>query len=347
MTRLPPVFRDQARHCAALGSDFMAMLLTGLADRWPVQTPLARRMEDWPAEDIGPGGASLPLRLAGGLHALVLSGRAPELAAHYPPAATTQDALLAAVTRAMSDHHGFLGEWMDSPPQTNEIRRSVALIPVAHWLTARFGRPIELLELGASGGLNLWFDHFALDLGRARFGPEDAILTLAPDWTGPMPKAARPEINGRRGCDLNPLDPTDAEDALRLLAYLWPDQPERLARTRAALGVARPVVDRAEAADWLAARRGKMAPMTCRMIYHTVAWQYFPPETRTRATGIIEAAGAEATDKAPLAWLGMENDGGRDGARLSLRLWPGDTRHDLGRVDFHGRWLRWQPPEGV
>lgn len=72
------------------------------------------------------------------------------------------------------------------------------------------------------------------------------------------------------------------------------------------------------------------------LIYHTIAWQYFPDASQTRGTALIEAAGEQATAQAPLAWLRMENDGGDDGAALTLRLWPGDQHITLGRVDFHG-----------
>lgn len=29
-------------------------------------------------------------------------------------------------------------------------------------------------------------------------------------------------------------------------------------------------------------------------------------------------------------------------AALTLRLWPGDLRFELGRADFHGRWIDWK-----
>ncbi len=58
---------------------------------------------------------------------------------------------------------------------------------------------------------------------------------------------------------------------------------------------------------------------------------------------MIERAGEKATGEAPLAWLSMENDGSDNaGAALNLRLWPGDHRIDLGRADFHGRWVDWR-----
>lgn len=341
MSTLAQAFEAQARSCAALGSPFMEQLLTLLAQRWRDDLPLTPYFASFEG-DIGPSGHSLPLRLAGGLHALVLSHRDPGLAAVYPPYEAGEDALWQAVEAAMFAHPDFLADWCESPPQTNEIRRSVALIAAGQILAARHDMPLQLSELGASGGLNLMWDRYALHLGGARFGPEYPALTLAPEWEGPLPPAAEVFVAERRGVDLNPLSPERPADALRLLAYLWPDQPERISRTRAAIEVHAARVDRGDAIDWLETRLASPWPGRLHLVYHTVAWQYFPAEAQARGRALIEAAGAGATDGAPLAWLSMEADGGEPGAALTLRLWPGDIRLDLGRVDFHGRWMRWR-----
>jgi hypothetical protein len=78
------------------------------------------------------------------------------------------------------------------------------------------------------------------------------------------------------------------------------------------------------------------------MVYHTVAWQYFPPETQARCRAALEAAGARATAEAPLAHVGMEADATPGGAALTATLWPGGEARTLARVDFHGRWVAWQ-----
>ncbi|MBR9844430.1 MAG: DUF2332 family protein [Rhodobacteraceae bacterium] len=334
--------REQAGYCEGLESPFMGRLLRLLADNWPADTALAAKVDAWPG-DMSPYADSLPLRIAGGLHALCLSGRAPALAAAYPPALTDKTTLWPALDAALHEHDAFLCDWINSPPQTNELRRSAALIGTAALLAGRFDLPFRLSELGASGGLNLMFDHFALDLGALRLGPAKAPVTLTPDWRGPLPPDAALNISERRGVDLNPLDAHTPEGTLRLMAYLWPDQSERLARTRAAIAIQDAPVDRADAIDWLSTRLATTegAP---HLIYHTVAWQYFPAEAQQRGTALIEAAGARATPGAPLAWLSMETDGKSPGAALTLRLWPGDHRLALGRADFHGRWIDWQAP---
>lgn len=310
-----------------------------LAAHWPDDTALAQHFSAWPGE-IGPRGASLPLRLASGLHALVLSGQNAELAAAYPGG--SDENLTAAVDRALHRHDAFLVRWCDRAPQTNEIRRSAALIAVAHWLTARHGLPITLSELGASAGLNLMFDRYALEIGGHCFGPANAVLQLEPEWQGSLPPVAEPVITDRRGVDLAPLRAGRPEDELRLLSCLWPDQTERLARTRAALKVQSAAVDQADAVDWLEQRLATPHPGQLHLIYHTIAWQYFPAEAQARGSRLLEAAGTRATADAPVAWFGMEADDSAEGAGLRLRLWPDHLDMAIGRAGFHGQWIHWQ-----
>jgi hypothetical protein len=303
-----------------------------LASRpWPASA-LVRRLADWPG-DVSAQGASVPLRLCGGLHALARAGD-PLLAPVYPPHRAEPEALWAAVRARLAEPPPGLDGFLDHAPQTNEVRRAAPLIALARWLGTRFGLPMVLSELGASAGLNLNFDRFGLPGQSGQPG-------LTPDWQGDPLPAGELTVIDRRGCDLSPVDPLADRD--RLLAYLWPDQPERRALMLAALAHPRVPVDRADAGDWLAGR-ARPVPGACHLIFHTVAWQYFPPATAARATAAIIAAGEQATDRAPLAWFGAEADGAAPGIALTLRLWPGNRTWSLGRMDAHGRWIDWRTP---
>lgn len=330
---LREAFRHQAKSCETLGSPFMHRLCTLLAERLQPGTPLTDRLFAWEG-DLTPAAESVPLRVCGALHALRLQDKAG-LAGVYPPQQATDDALWAAIDRALTEEAAFVDRFIDSPPQTNEVRRSAALIAAAHWLTARHDLPIRTSELGASAGINLNWHRFGLATPQGTLGPAGAALRLTPDWEGGVPNGPTPRVTDQGGVDLNPV--TDPE---RLRAYLWPDQPERMTLTEAALTAGPREVAKGDAIDWLIPRLAHQ-PGRTHLIYHTIAWQYFPTERQETGRRAIEAAGATATTDNPLAWLAMETDRGSPGAALTLRLWPGGETHALGRVDFHGRWLRW------
>ena len=335
----PAHFLSQAEACERLEAPFTARLMRLCAARLEPESAVGRRIHEW----AGPSTDAVPLRLAGALHALVLRGADAGLAAAYAaPDAYSEDALWAAVAAAIGAHEDEILGWLERPPQTNEVARAAVLIAAGRWL----GGDLVVSELGASAGLNLLWDHFALEVCGHRFGPDDAAVVLRPDWRGPLPRVAAPRIRARAGVDLAPRDP--ARDALRMRAYVWPDHPARLARLEAALALAarmRPEVAAGDAVDWLAARLDIAHPGASHLVYHTIAWQYFPPEAQERGARLLAEAGARATEAAPLAHLSLEADGG-DGAAIALTRWPGGKTMPLGRADFHGRWVDWRPPDG-
>lgn len=338
---LRAAFSDQAESNRRLGSPFTARVLDLLARNIQPGTALTDRLFNWPG-DLGPRCHSVPLRLLAGLHALVLTRRCAALIAAYPPNTPPDDATLwAAIATALHDHAEVLDHWLDSPPQTNELRRAAVLIAAGRWLAQHYERPIRMYELGASAGLNLIWDRFALDLPDGPIGASDPVITLTPDWLGDKPTGATPNIIGRHGVDLNPMDVHDPDDALRLMSYLWADQPERLQRTRAVMHNLDVAVDAGDAGDWLAQQLEAAGPDHLSLVYHTIAWQYFPLETQQKCLSAIKTA----SQSGPVAHLAMEaNEQLQAGAAVTLTLWPEGKNLTLGRADFHGRWVDWQSP---
>lgn len=313
-----------------------------MGERLDRSTPIGRRILDW-AGDPDPRKDALPLRLCGGLHALARSRAAPALTQVYPPApAPDDDRLWSALARVLSEQGDQLDPWLDGPPQTNEVGRSNALMPGLLAIASRFPLPMHLFELGASCGLNLQLDRYGFELGGVRAGDPVSVLQLKPEWQGPPPPAARVQVIARRGVDLNPGDPVAGRD--KLLAYVWPDQAQRLRQLEAALDIATadpPPLDRADAADWIETHLPlDPVPGATRVVMHSVAFQYFPPDTQARVAAHIEAAGARASDDAPVAWLRYEWEAGDACHSLRLRMWPGEERL-LAYVHPHGAWVRW------
>lgn len=339
-------FRLQAEWCAQLGSPFTARLCAVLEQTLDLTTITGRRALSWPGRPDSLGDA-LPLRLAGGLHALVRRGRLPELARLYPPAPIPPAAALnREVARALQAEDVELAGWLQRAPQTNEVGRSALLMGGLLVAAAAHPLPMALFELGASGGLNLLLDRFSHRLGEATAGEPSSALHLQPDWEGGSPPRAPVQIVRRHGVDLQPLDVCNAEHRERLAAYVWPDQLVRLAQLEAALRIAAsapPALDAGDAAQWAETTLPPdPEPRLLRVITHTVAFQYFPSATRARLTAHIERVGGRATDAGPFAWLRFEADSAFDHAMtLRLTLWPGGAERALAIGQAHGRWVRW------
>ena len=230
-------FADQAEVCAKLGSNFTGLLCALLGRVLNDETAVGRRVLAWTGSPDALHD-NVPLRLTGGLHARVRSGKAKALAALYPPAPIPDEGTLAeALADALVEEDRELEPWLDRAPQTNEVGRSAVLMSGRLAIADRFPLPLRLYELGASAGLNLLLDRFGYDLGGLRCGQLDSPLQLRPRWRGGSPPTADVRIVGRAGADQDPLD--SVRDADTLLAYVWPDQAERLARLEAALALAR------------------------------------------------------------------------------------------------------------
>src|SRR5438034_5449361 len=106
--------------------------------------------------------SALALRFMGAVHRLVLEGRAPALARHYPSAGGEAglEGAWAAFRDTLEQHRDTLRALVTSPVQTNEVGRSAALLGGFLLVARETGLPLRLLELGASAGLNLRWDHY-------------------------------------------------------------------------------------------------------------------------------------------------------------------------------------------
>jgi hypothetical protein len=336
-------FADQAVWAEKLESPFMARLTAVIGARLDRSGQVGRRLLDWPGRPDA-GADNVVLRLCGGLHFLVRSGEARALAACYPPNPTPDENILwDAVDAALHDHEGAILQWLESAPQTNEVGRSAVLMAGLLAIADRFGQPIETYELGASAGLNMLLDQYCYDLGGQLAGDQASPLRLAPEWPGPPPPQAKVEIAARAGVDLRPIDPS--RDGERLLAYVWPDQPGRLRQLDAALAIARrspPGVEQGDAADWLEEKLARpVDPGRSRVVLHSIAYQYFPPETQQRIAATIQEAGAGASEGAPVAWLRFEMAPGETKPSLRLICWPGGEDRLLAWCHPHGKSVRW------
>jgi hypothetical protein len=324
----------QADACRLIGSPLYAGLLDRATEDVEALGPtweILRGHEDDPEFSV------LGLRLLGAVNRLVLTGREPALTDAYSNGDASE------AWRRLHDtlrrNAGELRSSLDRPVQTNEVGRCAALLFGFLTVSVKTNLPLRLLEVGASAGLNLRWDRYRYEAGGFAWGPESSPVQLEFELDGkpapPLPAAV--EINSRRGCDAAPIDPATPDGRLTLLTYIWPDQPERIVRMRAALEVAEKVpapVDREPAAAWTERMLAERAPGQATVLYHSIVSQYLSEGERAALFEGIQRTGAGTSADAPLAWLRMEP--ADDRADVHLTIWPGGEERLLARVGYHG-----------
>jgi hypothetical protein len=306
-------------------------------------TATGRRMANWHGLVLAD---AMPLRIAGGLHWLCLTGQDTRLQPVYAGLLTDQPAIDAIVADLAVKFDAPLMAWLDSPPQTNEAGRSASIMAGLLWLSRRHGPKFELNEIGASAGVNTMMARYCFDLGGVKAGPGLSRMRIAPDWRGPPPPAGKVEIVAARGCDVAPIDLADPAQALRLKAYVWPEATARMDRLDIAISMAErspPDLVRMDAAEFVRAMlEAPRESGVTRALFHSIVWQYLPDASKQAITHMMEEAGARATPDEPLAWLALETNRETFRHELWVRNWPGEGEAvQLLTAHPHGAWVEW------
>lgn len=271
--------------------------------------------DGWQARD--------PLRLLGGLHYLVLAG----------------EASWDAVDEALERHADFLRRFVaEQPVQTNEVQRCWVLLPLfLH--AAGAAEAVDVVELGASAGLNLLWDRYRYRYERGGWGPPDAPLTLAGEERRPLPAELLQSglrVHSRIGIDRSPVDATTAEGARLLRSFVWAGQDERLDRLERAISVLRPDpprIVRGDAAEALPRVLDGLPRDGLTLVFQTSVLEYLSQEAREHLRDVI--------DRADLDLVFVSSGTPRTERRAwGMRIYrPGGERVFVGHADYHGTWL--------
>jgi hypothetical protein len=338
--------RAQGRFCGASGStmyDELFELVAVDVEGGGIFAAILSGHEDDPARE------AVPLRLLGGLHRLVLDGRASALRRWYPSTGGTwqADEAWPQITAAATEHAESLRAALLQPPQTNEVGRSAALVGALLRVNHEIGLPIRLFEFGSSAGLNLRADRYQYRYGGGRWGPADSPVIIDGAWHGRLPPTGPVQIVERRGFDIAPLDVTGVDGETTALSYVWPDQAARLQRLRGAIAIARQVpaqLVQQTAADAVAGLTLTEGALT--VLWHSVTWQYLSEEQRAGVRSGIDALGAGADAASPFAHVTMEPARDGPGGPLKFlvraRRWPGGELEVLAECHAHGPPVNWQ-----
>ena len=340
---VPEAIEWQAQHAERNGASGTARIVRALLALEDSQAATARRITQWQGLSLRD---AMPLRIAGGIHNLLLTGDEPRLEDVYAGRMTDQAQVDALVRDAVETFDARLMPWLDGPPQTNEAGRSASIMAGLLWLAKRVRPAFELLEIGASAGINTMMGRYRYELGGVEVGPSGSRMRIAPEWRGEPPPDREIAIADARGSDIAPVDLTDPAQALRLKSYVWPEATGRMARIDAAIELAErfaPEIERRDAGDFVAeALAEPQADGTTRVLFHSIMWQYLPEATQSGIEAAMAEAGAKASEERPLAWVSLETNRETFAHELHVRYWPGGEQPvHLANAHPHGEWVEW------
>ena len=271
------------------------------------------------------------LRLLGGLHYLVLTGRA------------SWDR----IDDALGGERDFLRRFVsEQRVQTNEVQRCWTLLPCFLEAARRLdASTVDLIELGTSAGLLLFWDRYRYRYQTGEWGPPEAQLQLSGEERGPVSGelfARELEVRDRVGIDLEPVDVTTGEGALLLRSFVWADRTERLERLDRAIAALRddpPEIVRGDFVEVLPGLLERRRQGGLTVVVQIAAAGYLAGEDWDRLHAALEAGGRDG----PLAYVfaGYPEPMSHQHWGLWLTTWPGGERQMLARADFHGTWLDW------
>jgi hypothetical protein len=233
--------------------------------------------------------------------------------------------------------------------QTNEPGRCAALLPAL----ALIPGPLALLEVGASAGLCLYPDRYSYrydggDWLHPTDGPSTVLLEC--ETSGGMPVPTRlPEIVWRAGIDLAPLDVRSEADSRWLETLIWPEQPDRLARIRAAADIARqdpPLLAAGDAADALAGLAAQAPPGATLVVVSSGVLVYVArPRRELFAAEVAKLetrwVALEAAGLFPSVAEGITRSTGLESSDLASRFALSLDGEALALVQPHGRRVDW------
>lgn len=290
----------------------------------------------------------VPNLLFGAVHYLLLKGNDHPLKNYY--ASVTQnaeknmgDALQHFKDFCKNHQNEIISMLQTKLVQTNEVRRCAYLYPSFCYIYDKVRKPLALIEIGTSAGLQLFWDQYRYSYGTEEvYGNKDAKVHLQCEMKGegtPVLLQESPPVTERIGLDLHVNDLRDEEDYFWLRSLIWPEHEERLQLfDRAAAYVKEQSFTLMEGDGVsLLPEVAKSIPKDAVIcIFHTHVANQIPEHIKHTLVEQVKAIGAQ-----------------RDVCHLYNNMWDRDLHLDsfidgqgynetIAETDGHARWFQWK-----
>lgn len=291
-------------------------------------------------------GQPIPNLLFGAVHFLLLKGKEHGLKEYYPSVVNNPKSFEV----AFNSFKDFCFQFQDEIVallktklvQTNEVRRCAYLYPIFSLIYEKTNKPLALIEIGTSAGLQLLWDKYSYSYGTDKvFGNKASALHITSDIVGentPFMAATPPPVSNRMGLDLNIIDLNDKEEELWMKALIWPEHKERLQMFEQAAGCRKknPVLLVEGNGIGLLSEYVNMMPSESTVcIFHTHVANQMPIEGKKLLLQTVKTIGKEQDV------FHIYNNIQDKYLHLDSYVDGVENKETIAETDGHGRWFRW------
>jgi hypothetical protein len=330
-----------AVECPPLGANIYETLCRGIKDDRELLDMAARASANQPPVNL----------LFAAVHYLLLAGESHPLRQWYPEisdgSAKSFDSAFLPFRDFCLAHRTRIEELIATRRvQTNVLQRCSYLLPGLGEVFLRGEKkPLSLVEIGASAGLNLHWDRFSYRYDNGiTWGDASSKVSIECNirGSGRFPTLSKTlSVDWRHGIDLNPIDLEDPDEVLWLRALVWPDHAGRQERLTYAIEIAREnphLVSEGDASRSLSDLLREAPNESTLCVYGTHTLYQFPRDALIATLSSMQEASTERT----LHFLSVEGTAAPD-AELFWTVYEngGRSTQRLARCCPHGRWLEW------
>lgn len=290
----------------------------------------------------------IPNLLFGAVHYLLLKDTEHELKDYYPSLVDfpKRDRYLYRIFKdfCLENKEEIKVILKNNIVQTNEVRRCAYLFPVFSYIYAQTQKPLSLIEIGTSAGLQLLWDQYAYSYGTGKtYGKKDSAVHLESKVReGRIPEHLLndvPPVAERTGVDLNIVDVTVTEEKLWLEALIWLEHADR---RRNFLRAARKLQQQplalieGDGVSLLPEIAAEMSEDSTLCIFHTHVANQFTKEDKNRVEEEIRKLSEQR--RVFHVYNNMQD------RQLHIdSVFRRETKtNTLGETDGHGRWFDWK-----
>ncbi|SDO05927.1 DUF2332 domain-containing protein [Halobacillus aidingensis] len=291
----------------------------------------------------------VPNLLFGAVHYLLLKGNHHELETFYPSLTKspdlTQNPFPFFQSFCKENREAIITILETKRVQTNEVRRCAYLYPVFCTIHEQTKKPLSLIEIGTSAGLQLLWDKYSYSYGDHEiYGNPSSLVQLHSKvrrgTLSPEVMKSPPPVEKRIGVDLHVSDLTKEEDVQWLKALIWPEHEERRRNFETAVRQFRtspPTMMEGDGVALLPRVAEDIPHNSTLCIYHTHVANQMPENVKEDLLQKVEEIG-QGRDVFHI----YNNIHDRRKLHVDSYLKGSFKTQTIGETDGHGRWFDWE-----